>query len=127
MRDRRDTGKAVEAGKQSLTCILCVLAVEAVHESFKLFRMLRDLVVSALPVLSHWWCHNPPSAAELVLWTLLVFWIGFISGGLVVSFILSAGCRRWTARLLLSALEGQEEAPQPLPRAGRNRLLAYRA
>ena len=88
--------------------------------------MLRDLLVSSLPVLSNWWCHSPPRAAELILWSLLVFWIGFICGGVVVGFALSAGCRRWTVRLLLSALEGQEEAQPPAARAGRNRLLAYR-
>ena len=59
------------------------------------FRMLRDLVLSSLPAVHSWWCHNPPCFAELLLWTLVVFWRGVFCAAIITGFFLSTRCAKW--------------------------------
>ena len=112
-----------------MSCILYGWESGSSVAARKLFRMLRDLVLSSLPSLHSWWCHSSPRFAELALWTLVVFWVGFWCGAVLTGFCVSTRCRQWAVRLLISALEGQVGDPGPVqaaPRNGRNRLLAYR-
>ena len=93
--------------------------------------MLREFLSSVGPFLGL--CHSHPSLAELGLFALISFIVGFCCGGLTIGFIVSSRFRQLLGKFVVCLLEEGRTEPwtrqrdRGSPRASSLRLDKYRS